>query len=73
MRELRRLAERQFIRNKYGLWCPNCDEQIDELWPDACDYCGYPKRGYDRFEDDDEDYFEEPDPDQMRRAMGAGS
>jgi hypothetical protein len=42
IRELRRRAEAPFIRNQYGLWCPNCQEQIDEMWPESCDSCGYP-------------------------------
>lgn len=42
MARLRDRAEKPFIRNEYGLWCPNCRERIDEMWPDACDCCGYP-------------------------------
>ena len=48
-------AETPFIRNQYGLWCPNCQEAIDEFWPESCDYCGYPSADYDRFDDDDWD------------------
>ena len=38
-----------FIRNKFGLWCPNCQERIDELWPVSCDCCGYPSGDHERF------------------------
>lgn len=54
MRAIRQAAESQFVRNRYGLWCPNCEERIDELWPDACDCCGYPNKDYTRFDEEDE-------------------
>jgi hypothetical protein len=56
LRQIRAAAERPFVRNRYGLWCPNCDEQIDELWPDACDYCGYLNKDYTRFDEEEDDY-----------------
>lgn len=47
-----------FIRNEYGLWCPNCQERIDEMWPDSCDACGYPSPDCDDFDADrDEDDY----------------
>jgi predicted amidophosphoribosyltransferase len=44
-----------FIRNEYGLWCPNCQERIDEFWPVSCDCCGYPAADHDRPRDDLDD------------------
>ena len=58
-----------FIRNEYGLWCPNCQERIDEMWPVSCDACGYPSPDCDDFDGDrDEDAYpggpnDEPLPD----------
>lgn len=35
--------EDAFIRNQYGLWCPQCGSQIAEWeWIGDCDACGYP-------------------------------
>jgi len=51
---LRRRAESPFIRNQYGLWCPNCEERIDEFWPSSCDHCGYPSPDYERFDGGDD-------------------
>jgi hypothetical protein len=47
-----------FIRNEYGLWCPNCQERIDELWPVSCDHCGYPDADFDcdQYDGDDDAY-----------------
>jgi len=59
MCRLRKAAEAPFIRNDYGLWCPNCEERIDEMWPDSCDCCGYPNKDYDRFDDDDWEHAHE--------------
>lgn len=56
LRRLRQAAESAFTRNQYGLWCPNCEERIDELWPDACDHCGYPNKDYTRFDEDDDEW-----------------
>jgi hypothetical protein len=43
MARLRAKAEAPFIRNEYGLWCPQCGEQIaDWEWVGDCDCCGYP-------------------------------
>lgn len=53
MQKLRAKAESPFIRNQYGLWCPNCQEAIDEFWPVSCDHCGYPEADYERFDDVD--------------------
>lgn len=50
-----------FIRNEYGLWCPNCQERIDEMWPVSCDACGYPSPDCEDFDAEREDYFEGPD------------
>jgi Zn finger protein HypA/HybF involved in hydrogenase expression len=55
MQALRQRAESAFTRNQYGLWCPNCEERIDELWPASCDHCGYPNKGFTRFDEDDDD------------------
>lgn len=46
-------VERHFTTNEHGIWCPNCDEQIDYSWPESCDHCGYPKPGYERFDEGD--------------------
>lgn len=54
MRAIRQAAEGRFVRNQHGLWCPNCEERIDELWPEVCDHCGYPDKDYTRFEEDDD-------------------
>lgn len=43
-----------FIRNEYGLWCPNCQERIDEFWPVSCDHCGYPAPDHERFDEVDD-------------------
>lgn len=59
---LRLNAESRFTRNEFGLWCPNCGERIDEMWPDSCDCCGYPKPDHDRF-DQDAEFDDEPDHD----------
>jgi predicted amidophosphoribosyltransferase len=48
------VSESAFIRNQYGLWCPNCQERIDEMWPVSCDCCGYPALDHDTFDGDDE-------------------
>ena len=48
-------VERHFIVNGFGIWCPNCDEQIDYMWPESCDHCGYPHAGYERYDRDDLD------------------
>lgn len=47
--------ERHFSVNEYGIWCPNCQERIDDFWPESCDACGWPAADYDRFDDDDYD------------------
>ena len=44
--------EDAFTRNEYGLWCPNCQERIDELFPWSCDCCGYPDEDMETFDDD---------------------
>ena len=49
---LRRRAEQPFIRNQHGLWRPNCGERIDEMWPESCDCCGYPKPDMETFDDE---------------------
>ena len=42
-RKIRIEMEAPFIRNQYGLWCPQCGEQIaDWEWVGDCDACGYP-------------------------------
>lgn len=51
-----------FIRNQYGLWCPNCQERIDEMWPVSCDCCGYPAADCDTFDDDASPSLESPQP-----------
>lgn len=61
MAALRRKAEEPFIRNEYGLWCPNCQEAIDESWPASCDHCGYPKPDHDRCDGDDLDDADDRD------------
>jgi hypothetical protein len=33
--------EDDFVRNEYGLWCPQCGEKIREWEWISCD-CGYP-------------------------------
>ncbi len=44
MRAFRKKVEAPFIRNKHGLWCPQCGEQIaDWEWVGDCDCCGYPR------------------------------
>ncbi len=56
MREFRKRVEAPFIRNEHGLWCPNCGEQIaDWEWVGDCDCCGYPRPGFDDFEDNRHD------------------
>lgn len=55
MAAIRKAAEAPFIRNQYGLWCPNCQEAIDEMWPVNCDCCGYPSPDHDRYDEDDDD------------------
>ena len=45
MADFRRRVEQPFIRNKFGLWCPQCGEQIaDWEWVGDCDCCGYPSQ-----------------------------
>lgn len=56
IQRLRRRAEAPFTRNQYGLWCPNCQERIDEFWPESCDCCGYPSPDHDRYDVDEDDY-----------------
>lgn len=46
--------DQHFVTNEHGIWCPNCQEQIDYNWPVSCDHCGYP-------DPDHEDYDREPD------------
>lgn len=58
------MMEGAFIRNEYGLWCPNCQERIDEFWPVSCDHCGYPAADYDRFDQDDYDPLDDHTPKQ---------
>jgi predicted amidophosphoribosyltransferase len=43
-----------FIRTSAGLWCPNCQERIDEFWPVNCDHCGYPSPDHERFDEPDD-------------------
>lgn len=57
MAAIRRAAESAFTRNEYGLWCPNCEERIDEMWPDCCDHCGYPNKDHTRFDENSDDDF----------------
>ena len=53
MARFRAKVEKPFIRNQYGLWCPQCGERIaDWEWVGNCDCCGYPSV----IEDDDDDY-----------------
>lgn len=44
MARFREKVEAPFIRNQFGLWCPQCGEQIaDWEWVGDCDCCGYPR------------------------------
>ena len=56
MERFRAKVEAPFIRNEFGLWCPNCGEQIaDWEWVGDCDCCGYPRADCENFDDDDYD------------------
>lgn len=53
MRRALNEAEKPFIRNQYGLWCPQCGEMIAEWeWIGDCDCCGYPSE----IEDEGDDF-----------------
>ncbi|API60574.1 hypothetical protein BSL82_15825 [Tardibacter chloracetimidivorans] len=52
-RDVREDMEAPFIRNEYGLWCPQCGERIaDWEWIGDCDACGYPSEIEDDCDDD---------------------
>ena len=53
MAAFRARVEAPFIRNQYGLWCPQCGEQIaDWVWVGDCDCCGYPSEIESEADDD---------------------
>jgi methionyl-tRNA synthetase len=55
MARFRAKVEAPFIRNQFGLWCPQCGEQIaDWEWVGDCDCCGYPSEVGDDSDDDEE-------------------
>lgn len=51
-----------FIHNEYGIWCPECQERIDEMWPTLCDACGYPDCDDDDRDNSDLDFPYEVEP-----------
>lgn len=64
---------RHFLTNEHGIWCPNCQERIDDFWPASCDHCGWPSPDHDRYDEDDwQDHCGDPDCDMCPPASGYG-